>query len=596
MVDNFTYTVTDELNDTATGTVNVTVGNPDPGPAAGPVAISVNLGQTVDLSAPILAQVTPGLVGDTERILQLGSNPVTDDLILLPNGDLGYTASSNVLRIQPNSSAVDGFSYFVIDQVGDVAENTVNLTINNPDPGPTAGTVTATAYLGQSVDLTSAILAQIKPGLIGDTETITAVGTIFSAGVVRLTSGDLTYKDSLQEGTTHDDFTYTVTDQWGDQATGTVNMTVNPDPGPTAGTVTAAANLGQTVDLTAAILAQVAPGLPGDTETITSISQGTLGVDTLFPDGDLTYTPVSFLHLPANGSETESLRYTVTDEYGDTASGAVNVTVSNPVADPGPTAGNVAATVDLGQTVDLTSFIVAQIKPGLPGDTETITAFGPTSADGVVTLNSGELIYTTPSNGLGIQPGSSAMDTFSYTITDQHNDTANGTVDVTVTNPVVANNGSVTVGRQQTTDLSSTIYRLFPGNEALIGVGALYGTAQFLTEDNGLPGAIYTPPAGQLGSDQVSYKVQDQYGNTATGDLAVTIDPGPTAGNVTVTANLGQTVDLTAAILAQDTPGLPGDITLITSVGDDQCRRRAEAHQHISAVRCDHRSDLHHTQ
>ena len=40
-------------------------------------------------------------------------------------------------------------------------------------------------------------------------------------------------------------------------------------------------------------------------------------------------------------------------------------------------------------------------------------------------------------------------------------------------------------------------------------------------------------------------------------------DPGPTAGAVSATTNPGQTVDLTAAILAQVTPGVTGDIETI---------------------------------
>ena len=98
------------------------------------------------------------------------------------------------------------------------------------DLGPTAGAVTASANLGQTIDLTAAIMAQVTPGLVGDTEMITAVGTA-SQGALKLTNGDLTYA-APANGSGTDTFTYTVKDQLGDQATGTVSVALN-NPGVT---------------------------------------------------------------------------------------------------------------------------------------------------------------------------------------------------------------------------------------------------------------------------------------------------------------------------------------------------------------------------
>jgi hypothetical protein len=106
-----------------------------------------------------------------------------------------------------------------------------------------------------------------------------------------------------------------------------------------------------------------------------------------------------------------------------------------PIADPGPTAGAVSATTNLGQTVDLTAAILAQVTPGVTGDTETITGVGNTSAGGVVTLTNGDLTYSAPN--------SSGMDTFIYTVTDQLGDESAGTVKVTVSNPAVISSGTI---------------------------------------------------------------------------------------------------------------------------------------------------------
>ena len=430
-VDTFSYSVADQLGDQATGTVSVTVNNPvvDPGPTAGTVTATANLGQTVDLTAAILAQVKPGLVGDTEKITAIGTTSAGGE-VTLTNGDLTYALSSS---IPANGSVTDTFTYTVTDEDNDTATGTVQVTVGNPDPGPTAGAVTATTNLGQTVDLTSAILAQVKPGLTGDTETITAFGATSAGGVLKLTNGDLTYAPSSiipANASVTDTFTYTVADQVGDKATGTVKVTVgNPDPGPTAGAVVVTANLGQTVDLTAAIMGEVKPGLVGDTETITAVGTTSAGGVLKLTNGDLTYDALS-LQIPANGSAVDTFSYTVTDQVGDKATGTVKVTVSNP--DPGPTAGAVTASTNRGQTVDLTSAILAQVKPGLVGDTETITAVGTTSAGGVLKLTNSDLTYALSSN---IPANGSVTDTFTYTVTDQAGDKATGTVKVTVGNP-----------------------------------------------------------------------------------------------------------------------------------------------------------------
>jgi hypothetical protein len=117
-------------------------------------------------------------------------------------------------------------------------------------------------------------------------------------------------------------------------SSGTFTGTQTPlvDPGPTAGGVTASALLGQSVDLTSAILAQVTPGLIGDTETLTAFGTTSDGGQIALTNGDLTYTAQSatLAHIPANGSLTDTFAYTVTDQLGDSSTGTVQVTVSNP--------------------------------------------------------------------------------------------------------------------------------------------------------------------------------------------------------------------------------------------------------------------------
>ena len=99
------------------------------------------------------------------------------------------------------------------------------------------------------------------------------------------------------------------------------------------------------------------------------------------------------------------------------------VPAATAVPDPGPTAGDLTTSANLGQTIDLTAAIMAKITPGLAGDTETLTTFGATSAGGLVALINGDLTYGAQANGTlaHIPANGSVVDTFTYTVTDQLN-------------------------------------------------------------------------------------------------------------------------------------------------------------------------------
>ena len=80
----------------------------------------------------------------------------------------------------------------------------------------------------------------------------------------------------------------------------------------------------------------------------------------------------------------------------------------------------------------------------------------------------------------------------------------------------------------------------------------------------------YTAPAS--GPDTITYTVADQYGDTATGQVTVTVDPGPTASSGTVTEGHGQTVNISALVNGLVTPGLAGDSEMPAK------RQRGERH------------------
>jgi Ca2+-binding RTX toxin-like protein len=123
----------------------------------------------------------------------------------------------------------------------------------------------------------------------------------------------------------------TVTDSSGKTAAANT-ATFAVDPGPTPHAVASSVKLGGSIDLTSAILGAAQPGIIGDKLTITADSlSNTLGAVSLV-NGDLVYTATGsgLSDIPANGTLTDSFSYTISDKYGDSASGTGAVAVSNP--------------------------------------------------------------------------------------------------------------------------------------------------------------------------------------------------------------------------------------------------------------------------
>jgi Ca2+-binding RTX toxin-like protein len=109
------------------------------------------------------------------------------------------------------------------DQHGDTATGKVVVTV---DPGPTAGKAHLIIAPGQNIDLTEDLLALDRPGLAGEALALTGVATSGTRGTVSLSSGDLNYIAPTSGST--DVFTYAVSDENGDSATGSVGVSINP--------------------------------------------------------------------------------------------------------------------------------------------------------------------------------------------------------------------------------------------------------------------------------------------------------------------------------------------------------------------------------
>ena len=468
--------------------------------------LTIGHGQSQDVTALVNGLVTPGATGDTETVT---SNSA--DLVQNAQGHWIYTA--------PAGQTTDTPTFTVTDQYGDSTTGSIAVSI---DQGPTVGNGSVVVGHNQNTYLNTLLYGLVTPGLAGDTETITAV----SGAHAYLGGGNMIY-GSPTSGT--GSFTYTVTDQVGDSATGHIAVTV--DPGPTVASGSLTIGHGQSQDVTSLINGLITKGLAGDTETVASTS------------GDLVKNAQGHWIYTAPASGSPNATFTVTDQVGDTANGQIVVAV-----DAGPTVANGTLTIGHGQSQDVTALINGLITKGLVGDAEAITS----TSGNLVQNAQGHWIYTTPASG---NPNAT------FTVIDQLGEAASGQIAVTLdAGPTVAN-GTLTLGHGQSQDVTALINGLI--TKGLVADAETIASSSGDLVQNAQGHWIYTAPAS--GNPNASFTVTDQLGDVANGQIAVTVDAGPTVANGTLTIGRGQSQDVTALINGLITKGLAGDIETVTA-------------------------------
>jgi len=205
--DSFTYTISDGNGATKTGTVSVLVNNL---PTAATDSATVQ--QNSNVSVDVLANdnFAPD-VGETLAIQAFTQG--THGTVASDSGNLKYTPTAGY-------SGTDSFTYTINDGNGGTATATVNVLVNAPP-------VSVNDLVNVGVD--STVLVDV----LGNDTTGTDSGETLSIqsftqpanGVVVLESGQLRYTPN-NGYSGPDEFTYTVADNHGGTAVGTVGVTV----------------------------------------------------------------------------------------------------------------------------------------------------------------------------------------------------------------------------------------------------------------------------------------------------------------------------------------------------------------------------------
>jgi outer membrane protein OmpA-like peptidoglycan-associated protein len=530
--DTYSYTVTDADGDPATAVVAMTVTSVDDVPLA-------------------VADVAP-VVEDTETPIDvlgndtgLGDGPITVTITTPPAHGTVVVNGDNTVTYTPDPDYVgpDTFSYTVTDGDNQSSTAAVAVTVSDVDDVPTAADDTATVV----EDVATLIDLLGNDTGLGDGPIVVSVPTPPAHGTLTLEADNTVTYTPDPEYSGPDSFEYTVTDNDGQTSTATVSITVTgvddaPDASDDAATV--AEDTATPID----VLANDT-GLGDGPIAVTITAQPAHGTVVVNPDNTVTYTPDPDYHGP------DSFEYTVTDGDGQTATGAVAVTVASVDDVPVAVADAPSVTEDTA-----TPIAVLGNDTGL-GDGPITVAITTPPAHGTVVVNDDNTVTYTP------DPDYSGPDTFSYTVTDGDNQTSTAAVAVTVTSVddvPVATADTATVVEDTATPIDVL------ANDSGLGDGPLVITTSdpehgTVTVSGGI--VTYTPDPDYHGPDTFSYTVTDADGQTATATVTVDVTsvsdtPAAVADTVTATEDAPSTLP----VLGNDT-GL-GDGPIVVTATD----------------------------
>lgn len=494
--DEFGYTVRDALGASAVGVISIAVLAPNHAPVA------------------------------VEDEYQIPNDRVLGGNLLSNDGDLDGPPIFVSAYTRPAHGTVDvdtagGFTYTPV--AGFVGTDSFTYTIADPARATSTATVNVTVVAGISAAQAVADHASTRPN---DAVTIDVVANDYDAngdpftgrpvlqtppasGTVTVNAdGTLTYTPNA--GFYGDDgFAYSITDDRGYSAVGTVTVRV-VNAAPIAGGDVYSTLQGGTLTIDAArgVLSNDVD-LDGDQFSVASYGQAGHGTVAMSPDGAFTYIP------DAGFFGADEFTYVVADSLGAKDETRVSVVV-NQLPDLAPTAMDdvVDATGDTPVTFDPTANDWDPEGTPLTAKILTKPRYG-----GLAVNADGTFTYTPKTGFLG-------TDAFDYQVSDGVH-TVSATVTITVAaadKPPIARDDAVTVPYLD----QVIVYVLKNDTDPERGYLYVsdYGTPAHGSTGGAPGGAIeYTPDADFVGTDTFTYTVTDEAGNSSTATVTVTVLP-----------------------------------------------------------------------
>jgi VCBS repeat-containing protein len=526
----------------------------------------------------------PGAVGFQ---VTLPSNAL---LTLNGDGSYVYDPDGQFEYLAVGETFTDTFTYQASDSI-DVSTATVSISITGVNDTLTASDDSGEGYTtDEDTAFTTAnvLVNDTDP----DTSDILFVDSIDTTGTLGLVTdnGDGTFNydpngqfEYLAAGeTTTDTFTYTASDGNGATDTATVTITItgvdenNPPDAMDDQNVT---------DENTVLSVNAANGVlfndgdvDGDPLTVTAVNGDANAVNTeitlpsgallmLNGDGSYDYDPNGqFEALAVGETASDTFTYTISDGKDGTDTATVTITINGvndtPIASDDSGAGY---TTDEDTAFTTANVLDNDTDPDT-SDTLFIVSIDTTGIVGLVTDN-GDGTFDYDPNGQfeALAAGETALDIFTYTVSDGNSGTDTATVTIAITGldeniPPVANDDSATTLE----DTPVTIYvdsndtddngNLDPSSATVVS-----GPANGMAMSNGDGTFTYTPNENFYGTDSFIYQICDTDGACDTATVTITVEPvndAPDAQDDAYTMKKGQT-------LIVDAPGvLDNDIDI----------------------------------
>ncbi|MCL4264506.1 MAG: tandem-95 repeat protein [Anaerolineae bacterium] len=531
----FSYTISDGHDALATATVTITVA-----PNRPPVANNDLVTAVADRTNS-LAVLNNDYDPDNHPLTILTvSQPLSGTTAVNSNGTIAYTPPLAFL-------GTETFTYTIGDghEGTDTAVVNVNIVPNTPPVAAADNVTTAEETAVAITPLTNDSDAN------GDLLAI-ITATLPAQGTAVVGTNLITYTPTLNFNGS-DNFTYTISDGYGGEASATISITVTP-----VNDAPVAVDDAATVPEDSFILIDVLHNdtdVDGDLLSITTVTQPANG-QVINEGSSVIYTPA------ANYHGTDSFTYTASDGQGSSDTAVVTITIT-PVNDP-PVAVDDDATTDEDTAVTIP---VLANDSDVDGDNLSVSSLTQ-PGHGTAVLNPDGAITYTPDPDFNSGDSANGTDEFSYTLSD-----GNGAVDTaTVTITVLPVNDPPTAGDDTgTTNEDTAVTIPVLANDSDVEGDPLTVTdvgtpTQGTAVRNGDGSVTYTPDAHIYGTDSFTYTVSDGAGGLSVAAVTITIIPvndPPLAVHdaATTTEDTAVTID----VLANDSDP-DGDSLTVTAV------------------------------
>ena len=508
--DTISYTISDGRGGSANSTVTVTINTP---PVANVDEIRIN--KNIATLINIISNDTDA-DGDT---LTVYSASATNGTVVIQNDEtILYTPTTDYV-------GTDTISYTINDGRGGSANSTVTVTINTIPVANVDEIVT-----NKNTDVNINVISN-DTDADGDTLTVYSASATNGTIVIQ-NDGTLLYTPTT-DYVGSDTISYTIKDGRGGSANSTVSVTVNTPPVANSNEVITNKNTSVSINVTS-------NDTDADGDSLTIYSAGaTNGTVIIQNDGTLLYAPTT------DYVGTDTISYTINDGRGGSANSTVTVTINTPPV----------ANVDEVITNKNTDVNINVISNDTDADGDSLTVYSASATNGtVVVQNDGTLLYTPTTDYIG-------SDTISYTIKDGRGGSANSTVTVTVNTPPVANVDEIVTNKNNSVTINATSNDTDADGDSLTIYSASATNGTVVIQNDGT--LLYTPTTDYVGTDTISYTINDGRGGSANSTVTVTINTPPVANvdEIVTTKN----TDVNINVISNDTDADGDSLTVYSA-------------------------------